>query len=61
LLGGALGPLLSSFLVGSHGVRSALFLAAGLIVSGVAMMVGLHLAVMRSQTHRQLAVLETVP
>lgn len=56
VLGGALGPLLSSFVVGGHGVRAALLLGATLIASGVAVMAGLHVATLRGRAHHQLIV-----
>ena len=42
LLGSAMGPFLASLLVGQHGVRSALDLAAGLIVLAFAIIAVLH-------------------
>ena len=47
LLGSAMGPFLASLLVGQHGVRSALDLAAGLIVLAFAIIAVLHRLAMR--------------
>lgn len=46
LLGGAMGPLLSSFVVGDRDVHGALWLGAGLLLSGMAVVAWLRL------THR---------
>lgn len=46
LLGGALGPLLASFVVGERDVHGALWLGAGLLLAGLAIVAWLHL------THR---------
>ena len=61
VLAGAMGPLASSFVVSKGDMHGALYLGAGLIVSGTAMMAGLHRITLRARTHRQMAVVETTP
>lgn len=61
VLAGAMGPLASSFAVSKSDMHGALYLGAGLIVSGTVMMAGLHRITLRERAHRQMAVVETVP
>ena len=58
VLAGAMGPLASSFAVGKGDMHGALYLGAGLIVSGTAMMAGMHAIAQRERARRQLAVAE---
>ncbi len=58
VLAGAAGPLASSFVVSDGNTHGALYLGAGLIVSGTVMMAGLHLLTLRERAHRQVAVAE---
>lgn len=60
VLAGAMGPLFASFLVSERGVHGTLFLGAGLLVSGLLMMAGMHVAALRDRAHRQVAVVEAV-
>jgi len=60
VLAGAMGPFASSFAVSKGDMHGALYLGAGLIVSGTAMMAGLHRITLRARAHRQIAVAETV-
>lgn len=52
LLGGALGPWLASFVVGERDAHGALWLGAGLLLAGLAMVAWLHL------THRAAPLVE---
>jgi len=58
VLAGAMGPLASSFVVSDGNTHGALYLGGALIVSGTAMMAGLHVLTLRSRARRQMAVAE---
>lgn len=47
VLAGALGPLMASFVVGARDVHGALVLGAGLVLSGLAVIAGLHVYALR--------------
>jgi len=49
LLGGALGPLLSSLVVSEQDVRGVLWLGGGLVLAGLAMIAGLRATAKRTQ------------
>lgn len=53
LLAGALGPLLSSFIVSDQDVSGAIWLGVGLILSGLAMMGALHVTALRARKKLQ--------
>jgi len=50
LLAGALGPFVSSYVVSEHDVRGVLLLGAGFLISGLAVIVGLHFAAVRERS-----------
>ena len=50
LLAGALGPFLSSYVVSEHNVRGVLILGTVLLISGLAVIVGLHFAAVRERS-----------
>lgn len=54
VLAGAMGPLASSFLVSNGDVHGALWLGAGLILSGLLMIAGMHAVAVRDRARRQI-------
>jgi hypothetical protein len=50
LLAGALGPFVSSYIVSEHNVRGALILGSGFLVTGLAVIVGLHFVAVRERS-----------
>lgn len=58
VLAGAMGPLASSFVVSDGNTHGALYLGGALIVSGTAMMGGLHVLGLRARAHRQMTAAE---
>ena len=48
LFGAALGPLLASVVVSDRNIHGALYLGAGLLLTGLAMIAGLHFTARRS-------------
>jgi len=50
LLAGALGPFVSSYVVHEHDVRGVLMLGSGFLISGLAVIVGLHFAAVRERS-----------
>lgn len=54
VLAGAMGPLASSFLVSDGDVHGALYLGAGLILSGLLMIAGMHAVAVRDRARRQI-------
>jgi hypothetical protein len=58
VIAGAIGPFTASFLVSARDVHGALYLGASLLVAGLMMMAGMHVAALRERTHRRVAVVE---
>jgi len=55
VLAGALGPLLASFVVEDRNVHGSLYLGAGLLLVGLAIIAGLHFAAMRDRARFAIA------
>jgi hypothetical protein len=49
VLGGAIGPLFASFVVGDRNVHGAVFLGIALLLTGIAIVTGLHLFAIRER------------
>jgi DHA1 family inner membrane transport protein len=50
LLAGALGPFVSSYVVREHDVRGVLILGSGFLITGLAVIIGLHFAAVRERS-----------
>ena len=50
LLAGALGPFASSYIVSAQNVRGALILGAGFLITGLAVIIGLHFIAVRERS-----------
>jgi len=52
VLGGAIGPLFASFVVGDRDVHGSIFLGVALVAAGMLIVTGLHLFAMRQRRAR---------